>query len=140
MQGSEPALSDPSRPTPVRRFSAGPSFLFNLRVTLLPKPGGKCAEEFCRSRDPERVSLGNRLIEVVRVVGQEPVGFADASGQEYGDVCGVPDQVPARTDQSFVRICNNLGLGQINKSTIVFYQLHGFTRRQTYRMKYQVCC
>lgn len=50
----------------------------------------------------------------------------------------MPDQVPARIDQSFVRIGNKLGLGQINEATIVLLQLAAFLRPQTPRMKKQV--
>ena len=72
------------------------------------------------------------------VAREQPVGFAGYGGEQYGNIRGVPDQVPARTDQNASRVGNQLGIRQLDEAAIVLDQLIGVERWQVFCVKEQI--
>jgi len=71
---------------------------------------------------------------VFAVVGEQPIRFAEYSGEKHRDVAGMPDQMSAGSNQVHVWVRDNFRAGEFDEATIVLDQLVGVERRQTLRM------
>ena len=83
-------------------------------ATSSPEQRRQRAEELRRGRDAQRRPLRNGLRKVPGVVSQQPVGLAGHRRQEDRNISDMPDQVPARSNQLFFWVRNDLRVGQLD--------------------------
>ena len=66
-----------------------------LSEITLPKEGRKGSKELGGRSDPKPGAVCNCLCKVLGIVRQQPVGLAGHRGEEYRNVCGVPNEMAA---------------------------------------------